>query len=253
MRAFRVLLLHELRTSWLSWTTWASWALFLALLGVIHWYAVLACSRSPMPWTPAEAVFHWFPLPLLCVLPLLTMRSFAEERRAGTLGALLTTPASPAAVVFAKFVSVWSTWVVFWASYAIFPLLSVRALGASADPRLADPVTLGGGIAFIALSGLLHVALGLLCSSRTRSPGLAALVTFVGLLLLTIAGGLLDALPTDGWEWLSWLKQPADQLRTLGHLEDFASGVVDTRPLALYLTGCGLCLGLTITNVEAAD
>lgn len=253
MRAFRVLLLHELRSAWLSWSTWASWALFLSLLGTIHWYAVLACSRSPMPWTPAEAVFRWFPLPLLCVLPLLTMRTFAEERRAGTLGALLTTPASATAVVLAKFTATWTTWVVLWGSYSLFPILSTQCLGASADARLADPVTLTGGLAFIALSGLFHVALGLLCSSRTRSPGLAALMTFIGLLLLTVAGGLLDALPTDGWEWLGWLKQPAEQLRTLGHLEDFASGVVDTRPLALYLTGCALCLGLTVTNVEAAD
>lgn len=253
MRAFRVLLVHELRSAWLSWTTWASWALFLALLGTIHWYAVLACSRTAMPWTPAEAVFRWFPLPLLCVLPLLTMRTFAEERRAGTLGALLTTPASGASVVLAKFAAAWSTWVVFWGSYALFPVLSAQALGTSADPRLADPVTLGGGIAFIAVSGLLHVALGLLCSSRTRSPGLAALTTFIGLLTLTVAGGLLDALPSDGWEWLGWLKQPAEHLRTLGHLEDFASGIIDTRPLVLYLTGCALCLGLTVINIEAAD
>lgn len=253
MRSFRVLLAHELRSAWLSWTTWASWALFLALLGTIHWYAVLACSRSPMPWTPAEAVFRWFPLPLLCILPLLTMRTFAEERRSGTLGALLTTPASTWSVVAAKFTCIWSTWVVFWASFAIFPAIAAHALGASVDPRLLDPVTLGGGVAFIALSGLLHVAIGLLCSSRTRSPGLAALMTCVSLLLLTVSGGLLDALPSDGWEWLGWLNEPADHLRTVGHLEDFASGIVDTRPIVLYLTGCGLCLGLTVINIEAAD
>jgi ABC-2 type transport system permease protein len=253
MRAFRVLLVHELRMTWLSWTTWASWALFLALLGTIHWYAVLACSRTPMPWTPAEAVFRWFPLPLLCILPLLTMRTFAEERRAGTLGALLTTPASAFAVVAAKFACTWSTWVVFWASFALFPLIASEALGDSADPRLLDTVTLGGGVSFIAVSGLLHVAIGLLCSSRTRSPGLAALMTFVCLLGLTVSGGLIDALPSDGWEWLGWMKGPAEHLRTLGHLEDFASGIIDTRPLALYLTGCALCLGLTVVNVEAAD
>ena len=78
-------------------------------------------------------------------------------------------------------------------------------------------------------------------------------MTFIGLLVLTVSGGLLDALPSDGWEWLGWLKQPADHLRTVGHLEDFASGIVDTRPIVLYLTGCGLCLGLTVINIEAAD
>lgn len=253
MRSFRVLLLHELRSTWLSWTTWATWALFLALLGGIHLVALRACSMSPTPWTPIEAVFRWFPLPLLCILPLLTMRTFAEERQAGTLGALLTTPASAVSVVLAKFTCTWVTWVVFWASFAVFPWIATGTLGASADPRVLDWLALGGGTGFIAVSGLLHVSIGLLCSSRTRSPGLAALVTFVALLGLTVAGGLLDLLPSEGLEWLLWVKQPAEHLRTLGHLEDFASGIVDTRPLALYLTGCALCLGLTVINIETAD
>jgi ABC-2 type transport system permease protein len=253
MRAFRYLLQHELRATWLSWSTWATWALFLALLGTIHWYALLACSQGPQAWTPIEAVFRWFPLPLLCILPLLTMRSFAEDRRAGTLGALLTTQAGAVSVVAAKFLSIWITWVIFWASFAALPLLAQPVLGASADPRVADPLALGGGIAFVALSGLLHVAIGLLCSSRTRSPALAAMLTFISLLALTAGGGLLEALPTDGWEWLGWLKGPADHLRNLAHLEDFAAGIVDTRPLALYATGSLLCLGLTTLAVEASD
>ena len=253
MRAFRHLLAHELRATWLAWSTWATWALFLALLGTIHWYALLACSQAPQAWTPIEAVFRWFPLPLLCILPLLTMRSFAEERRSGTLGALLTTQAGAGAVVAAKFLSLWLTWVIFWGSFAALPLLARPVLGASADPRVADPLALGGGIAFVALSGLLHVAIGLLCSSRTRSPALAALLTFVSLLALTAGGGLVDALPTDGWEWLGWLQGPADHLRSLAHLEDFAAGIVDSRPLALYASGSLLCLGLTALAVEAAD
>lgn len=253
MRAFRHLLAHELRLTWLSWTTWATWALFLALQGTIFWYAVLACSRSPMPWTPVEAVFAWFPLPLLCILPLLTMRPLAEERRAGTLGALLSTQAGPGAVVLAKFAAVWLTWTLFWASFAALPLIARHALGASADPRLADPVGLGGGLAFVAVSGLLHVALGLLCGSRTRSPALAALLAFVSLLALTVSGGLVAALPTDGWRELAWLRVPAEHLRNLAHLEDFAAGVVDTAPLALYAGGAVLCLGLAALNVETPD
>lgn len=253
MRAFRHLLAHELRATWLAWTTWATWALFLALLGTIHWYALLACSQSPQAWTPIEAVFRWFPLPLLCILPLLTMRAFAEERRAGTLGALLTTQAGPASVVAAKFLAIWLTWVAFWASFAALPHLARQVLGASADPRVADGLALGGGIAFVALSGLLHVAVGLLCSARTRSPALAALLAFISLLALTAGGGLVAALPTDGWEWLGWLQGPADHLRSLAHLEDFAAGILDSRPLVLYATGSLLCLGLATLAVEAAD
>lgn len=253
MRAFRTLLAHELRTAWLGWTTWAAWALFLGLQAVIFWYATLACSRGPMPWTPIEAVFAWFPLPLLTILPLLTMRALAEERRVGTLGALLSTQAGPGAVVMAKFAAVWITWMVFWASFAALPLVARATLGASADPRLADPLALGGGLAFVAVSGFLHVAIGILCGSRTRSPALAALLTFVCLLGLTMSGGLLAALPTDGWDGAAWLRAAADHLRNLAHLDDFASGVVDTAPLALYVGGAAICLGVAFRNVEEPD
>lgn len=253
MRAFRTLLIHELRLAWLGWTTWATWALFLGLQATVFWYATLASSRSPMPWTPIEAVFAWFPLPLLCILPLLTMRPLAEERRAGTLSALLTTQAGPTAVVLAKFFAVWLTWIIFWASFAVLPFITYGSLGSAADARLIDTVTLGGGITFVAVSGLLHVALGLLCGSRTRSPALAALLTFVSLLALTVAGGLLETLPTDGWESIAWLRAPAEHLQNLAHLNDFAAGILDSAPLVLYLSGSLLCLGLTILNVEAPD
>ena len=98
MRHFRTLLAHELRAAVLAGGTWVSAALFLALMGAVHWFAVLDGAEAPQTATPLEATFQLFWIPLLCVLPLLTMRSFAEERRQGTLAALLTTPASPAAV-----------------------------------------------------------------------------------------------------------------------------------------------------------
>jgi ABC-2 type transport system permease protein len=110
MRHFRTLLAHELRSAALSWNTWAAAALFLALMGGIHFFALVDGARAPNSRAPVEATLWFFWLPLLCVLPLLTMRTFAEERRSGTLTALLTTPASPAAVVWAKFLSVWIVW-----------------------------------------------------------------------------------------------------------------------------------------------
>ena len=238
MRHFRTLLAHELRSAVLSWNTWAAGALFLALMGSIHWFAVLESSRSPQDWTPVEATFRLFWLPLLCVLPLLTMRSFAEERRSGTLAALLTTPASPAAVVWAKFLSVWVVWMVFWLLFTIFPLLVEIQLGSPGDHRLSEPSMLWGGICFVAVRGLMHASIGLLCSCVTRSSALAALLAFISLLAVV------------SWEWLGWLREPAAHLRTFAHLQDFASGILDSRPIILYATGTLLCLGLANLAIE---
>jgi ABC-2 type transport system permease protein len=253
MRHFRTLLAHELRAAALAGGTWVSAALFLALMGAVHWFAVLDGAEAPQTATPLEATFQLFWIPLLCVLPLLTMRSFAEERRQGTLAALLTTPASPAAVVWAKFTAVWLTWLAFWLAFAAFPALVAQRLATAGDFRLGDPIVLGGGLAFIAVSGLLHVALGILCSCLTRSSALAALLTFVGLLAFTAAGGALEKLPIESWDWLGWLREPAAHLRTFSHMEDFTRGILDARPFVLYASGMLLCLGLAVLTVEGQE
>ena len=253
MRHFRTLLAHELRTAFFSWNTWAAAGLFLTLMGTLHWFAVLECSRAPQAWTPVEATFRLFWLPLLCVLPLLTMRSFADERRQGTLSALLTTPASAAAIVWAKFLSAWLTWALFWISFTLFPLLVNLRLGASGDQALYDSAALLGGLCFILVSGFLHVSIGILCSCITRSATLAALLTFITLLALTAVGGAMESLPIESWAWLGWLREPAAHLRTFGHLQDFASGILDSRPLVLYATGTLLSLGLAVLAVEGQE
>lgn len=253
MRHFRTLLAHELRTAWLAGSTWAAGALFLALMGAIHLFALLEGSRVVSDRTPTEATLWFFWLPLLCVLPLLTMRSFAEERRAGTLAALLTTPASAAAVVWAKFLSAWTVWMSFWLLFTLFPWVVAQRLGTPGDLRLSDPSVLWGGIVFIAVSGLMHVAIGILCSCITRSSALAALLAFICLLALTAAGGALESLPYESWEWLGWLRDPAAHLRTFSHLQDFSAGILDSRPIILYGTGTLLCLGLAVLAVEAQE
>lgn len=253
MRHFRTLLAHELRSAALSWNTWAAAGLFLALMGGIHFFALVEASRAPAERTPVEATLWFFWLPLLCVLPLLTMRTFAEERRSGTLAALLTTPASATAVVWAKFLSTWIVWVVFWLLFTVFPFLTVQRLGTPSDTRLGDPSVLWGGLCFIAVSGLLHVAIGILCSCVTRSSALAALLAFISLLAMTAAGGAMESLPIESWEWLGWLREPAAHLRTFGHLQDFAAGILDSRPIVLYGTGTLLCLGLAVLSVEGQE
>ncbi len=199
MRHFRTLLAHELRSAALSWNTWAAGGLFLALMGGIHFFALIEASRAPSDRTPVESTLWFFWLPLLCVLPLLTMRTFAEERRSGTLAALLTTPASATAVVWAKFLSTWIVWVVFWLLFTLFPFFTVQRLGTPGDARLGDPSILWGGLCFIAVSGLLHVAIGILCSCVTRSSALAALLGFIGLLAMTAAGGAMESRPIECW------------------------------------------------------
>jgi len=175
------------------------------------------------------------------------------DRRSGSLAALLTTPASAAAVVWAKFLSVWTVWVVFWLLFTAFPFLAAQRLDGANARALGEASSLWGGLCFIAVSGLLHVAIGILCSCVTRSAALAALLAFISLLALTAAGGALETLPIESWEWLGWLREPAAHLRTFSHMEDFTRGILDARPFVLYASGMLLGLGLAVLAVEGQE
>jgi ABC-2 type transport system permease protein len=119
------------------------------------------------------------------------------------------------------------------------------------DPRFLDPGPLIGGYLFIAISGLLFIAIGILASSMTRNQAVAGIVSFT--LLLGIIGGLsyvgeLSVLNNAGMESI---KAAVDSLRITGHVADFTQGIIDTRQVFFYLTGTVLALLFSILGVEA--
>lgn len=254
MRILRILFLHELRGLAIAMPTYVAGAIFLLLMGGIYWVALSQATLGPSLHTPAEDYFKIFWLPLIFIVPLITMRSFAEERRIGTLGALLSTPVRPFHIVLAKFGAAYILYLLLWALAMLFPVIAWLMLkNLYADPRLLSQASLEGGFAFIAISGLLYVAVGILASSLTRSTLVAALLTFCGLFLLVILGSLLQQyLPFDTSPWARrWLEGPTEYLDTFKHLEAFTRGIADIRPLFLFGSGTLLALGLTTLTIES--
>ncbi len=250
-RRLLTLFFHELRMQLVSPATYVAGTLFLCLLGTIHWMALWEAARDTQDWLPSENLFrlHW--VPALFFVPMLTMRSFAEERRLGTLAALLTTPVGPHAVTFTKFAAAYLLYLAFWALALIFPLVAQLSLvGASADPRLLGATSLTGGFVFIASSAPLYIATGLLCSALTRSVQVAGMTAFVAILALLAANKGIFWL-ADTHETLRWLYAPAELLNVAKYAEDFARGVIDTRPLLHFGSGALLALGATSLVVES--
>ena len=256
-RRFLTLFFHELRMQLVSPATYVAGTLFLAMMGFIHWMALWDAARDAQDWLPSENLFRLYWVPALFFVPMLTMRSFAEERRLGTLGALLTTPVGAHAVTLAKFAAAYTLYMALWAGALGFPFIANAALtGASADPRLAaDPRLLGatsliGGFVFIASSAPLYIAVGVLCSALTRSVQVAGMTAFVAILtLIAIHFGLYWL--ADSYENLRWLHAPADLLNATKYAEDFAHGVIDTRPLLNFGSGAILALGATALVIES--
>jgi ABC-2 type transport system permease protein len=251
MRNFRILFAHELLILIIAAPTYVVAGLFLALTGFLYWFALYQVSNGAAgDFTPVQIWFNAFFVPLLIVVPLVTMRSFAGESRAGTLGALFSTPVRPFQVVLAKFSAAYVLYILLWALALLFPIITWWVLGVPYnDPRLLSLPAMLGGAVFIAASGTLYVAVGLLASSLTRSTLVSALLCIAALLVLLSLGSLLQQIQPEIHPWAAALRSHADYLDTFKHLELFLRGVVDTRPLFLFVSGALLALGLTSLSV----
>lgn len=248
MRHYFTILSHEVRTLLYSPSTYIAAVFFLGVMGFIFASILDIYSKSPQETPPAVMFFQFFWFPVLFMVPLLTMKTIADERRQGTLETLLTTPVSTAEVVLGKFSAAYLFYLLLWGStYGFHYLLQLYAR----DARFLDSGPLVGGYLFIAVSGLLFIAIGVFASSMTRSQPVAGIFTVVLLILVILAPRYIAELSAVNTGALAPLKSALDALQVPAHVEDFTRGVVDTRQLFYYLTGSTLALLFSILGVEA--
>jgi ABC-type transport system involved in multi-copper enzyme maturation permease subunit len=152
----------------------------------------------------------------------ITMRLIAEERRAGTLEPLLTAPIAEGSVIVGKFLGALVFYVALWAPtlFYVFMLALYAPPGAGLDPG-----PLAAGYLGTFLVGASALALGLLFSTFTRNQILAAVLAFVSLTMLLLAGMLASSGPRESLAWLSLFHQ----------MQDFGRGIVDSRVVVYHL------------------
>ena len=250
MRRFLRVLAHEWRCLWLSPASYVAGVLFLLLLGLLYWAILRGFTLLPQEQTPATQFFRLFWIPVFFVVPLLTMRGFAEERRTGMLERTLTTTVRPVQLVLAKFGAVYGFYLLLWAATLLFPWIAVQGTSLEAGRRLLyDLPSLWGGLLFVAVSGLLFLSLGLFCSSLSRSQLVSAILSFTGLFLVIAGSRLLLEIPRVTPDVPGGFGGPVRYLQVFEHLLDFSAGIVDTRPFLFYLSGTVLFLFLTTVAV----
>ncbi|PID45243.1 MAG: ABC transporter permease [Proteobacteria bacterium] len=180
-------------------------------------------------------VFSLAGILMLVVIPLLTMRSFAEERQHHTLTLLRAAPLSATQIVLGKYLAL-ELFII-----CLIALLSLMPLS------LLAGTSLDLGQLFSAISGLFlllssFAAMGLFISALTKQAMMAALAGFVCLLIL----GLLHFAGTR-------TDQPSELLLYLSHFSHYASfvnGIIDSRDVAYYLLFIGFFLLLTIRKLD---
>src|ERR1035437_454382 len=116
MKHFFTLLSHEIRMLLVSPSTYLAAVLFLAFMGFIFTTILELFSKAPQEMSPAQYFFDLFWLPVLFMVPMLTMKCLAEERRLGTIETLLTTPVTTTEVVLGKYGAAYLLYVALWGS-----------------------------------------------------------------------------------------------------------------------------------------
>ena len=202
--------------------------IFLAVAGIVFCYSTLfSMSADCTSYFTVMLIFS------AIILPILTMKSFSEERKAKTEQLILTAPVSIPAMVIGKFLAAYSM----FAMAMVFTSLYFLILIPYGNLQLA---ILAGNLIAILLVGMVFTAIGLFVSSLTENQLSAAVGTIaiiLGLLGVSLLGSLL---PTE-----YWLRFVFDSLSIYSRFQAFTAGYFDLPSLIYYLSVTALFLYFT--------
>ena len=174
---------------------------------------------------------------MLFLFPLITMRTYAEEKRSGTIELLLTSPVTDVEIIIGKFLGA----MLLYAAMLAVTLLHMAILFIFGDPEWKPIAT---GYLGLLLMGGCFLSLGLFISSLTKNQIVAAMATFAVFLMLWVIN------------WISTFVGPTTQtvlqyLSLTEHFDDFAKGVIDTKHVVYYLSFIAMGLFLTMKSVDS--
>ncbi len=240
MKNFFTIWFRELSACFLSPVAYVLMVVFLAVSSGTFLLEVTQTPVLEQPLTVAlfEAIVVW----LTILVTVVSMRLFAEEKRSGTLETLMTVPVTEEQIVLGKYAGALSFLILVTFPIAITLLLLVAV---SPSVQLADLDTgalLTGGAILILVSSLL-VSVGLLVSLLTRNQVIAAICCFCAVWGVLLFGWIVT-LATGGAVQVT-------MITVTDHIRDFSRGMVDTRPLVLYVTGTALFLFASVRVLES--
>ncbi len=221
---------RELRAYFTGVVGYVFMVVFLAIAGAVFCYTTL--------FSMSADVTSYFVIMLLIsaiILPILTMKSFSEERKLKTEQLLLTSPVSLTSMVMGKFLA---AFVMFAAALIFSSLYFLILIPYAITFRLA--VLLGNIIALL-LVGAVFISVGLFVSSLTENQ-LSAAVGTIGIILGFLAIGLISSLIPNNYS----IRFIIDSVSVFGRFGAFTSGYFDISALVFYISLSALFLYLTV-------
>ena len=173
---------------------------------------------------------------VLFLLPMVTMRTYSEEKRSGTMELLLTSPVTDLDITLGKFLGA----VGVYAAMLAVTLVHIGILFGLGDPEWKPIVA---GYLGLLLLGSSFISIGLFISSTTKNQVIAGAVTFIVALTFWIIN----------WFDQSVTPQVAAVLNYLSvtqHFDDFGKGVIDTKHIVFYLSFIAFGLFLTLKSLD---
>ncbi len=245
MRQFFILLRKELRSFFLSPLAYVIIALFTFLNGWLFSSIVTAMRMRVNQHSLVYNLFDsgWFWMGYFFLFPLLTMRLFAEEKKLGTLETLLTAPVRTAQVVLAKFIATTILYIVIMLPIFAFFFLFEDITGESAAFQQG---AFYGAAAILLLVGIFNIAIGCFASSLTSNQLIAAMITFV----VVVLHYFLGFIHYFGAKLPAELLAKVTYFSTVEHRHLFSEGLIDSRPIIYYLSSAIVMLFLTHQVLE---
>jgi ABC-2 type transport system permease protein len=250
MTKFRAIFKRELKVYFTSPIAYAVIFIFTAVSGyffysTLSYYALLSYQAARSPFAqglnPLDLVyaplFGNLSVTLLLMLPILTMRLLAEEKKSGTFELLFSYPVRDIDVLLGKYLAALVVFLVMTALTGFYQLILY-----SLDVYEAG-VALSGYLGLV-LAGAAFISLGLFISSLTENQIVAAVITFGVLILFWIVG------------WSAPMAEPPydavlSYISLLDHLINFSRGIIDTADIIYYLCFIVFFLFLTLRGLES--
>ena len=240
MRKFWTLLIREVRSYFYSPIAYIVMIFFLIISGIDFYFQVSFMNQRQVQYTIQEAffnsVFFWFAFVL--IFPLITMRLFSEEFKLGTIEPLMTAPVRDLQVVLAKFFGALVFYIVLWIPtllyFAIFQKITHSPAANSAGAYW-------GSYLMLLLLGMFYLSVGCLASVVTKNQIVAAVISFCTITLLFFLG-LVQFILLDV---SSGMRDALGYFSAIEHMGTYSRGIIDTRPIVLYLSMTVFMLALT--------
>lgn len=173
---------------------------------------------------------------LMFIIPILTMKIIAEDRKNGTEVLLVTSPASLTNIVLGKYLASFTVFLVMTCLTFIYPIITFIF----GKPPVAQLI--GAYLGFILL-GASFISVGVFASSLSENQVVAAVVSFVSLLIMWLMDSIAGFVGGWGAQILNWFS-------LLSRYDDFSRGVLNVAPIVYYLSFTAVFIFLTIRVIE---